>query len=198
MSKFCVETTLDLQRGNFLLNNVKMQVYEDHKAQHTVIIKGDVKNGENILTRVHSQCHTGDLFGSLHCDCGEQLTKTFELIAKQDQGIIIYLDGHEGRGIGLVNKLKAYNLQQTKSLNTLEANEALGFKKDSRSYVIVNDILQSLQVKTICLLTNNPDKKTALKAWLASTLPLTTTPNEKNLKYLLSKKDLCDHIDLIT
>jgi len=166
-----------------------------NNEHHLAIVKGDVKNAEKVLTRIHSECLTGDIFHSLKCDCGNQLIKTLELIQTNENGIILYMR-QEGRGIGLLNKLKAYELQE-KGLDTVEANEKLGFADDLREYFISAQMLKFLEVKSINLLSNNPAKITELKKYdikINQSLPLITEINEYNKNYLLTKETKMNHI----
>lgn len=172
----------------------KISIYKSlqDNREHAVLTLGQVKNGA--LTRIHSQCLTGDTFTSLRCDCGEQLKKSMRIINKKGSGIILYLN-QEGRGIGLTNKIKAYNLQD-KGYDTVEANEALGFPKDSRSYEIAADILKDLGVSKIFLLTNNPDKADQLSKYgilVSKRVSLEIRPNKIDLDYLKVKKNKMNH-----
>lgn len=154
----------------------------------------DGKNEEPVLVRIHSECITGDLFGSTRCDCGEQLERAMELMSKQG-GVIIYLR-QEGRGIGLINKLKAYNLQD-KGADTIDANVMLGHEADERTYEIAREILKDLGIKKIDLLTNNPDKVDAFRSdeiELRSRVPLVIRPRLENEKYLKTKERLMGHL----
>jgi len=149
---------------------------------------------ESILVRVHSACLTGDVFGSLRCDCGKQLEKAMQMIAQEKKGVILYMN-QEGRGIGLVEKLRAYSLQDN-GMDTVEANEALGHKADLRDYGIGAQILVDLGVKQIRLLTNNPRKIVGLEGYglkVAQRVPLEIEPNQENYKYLKTKKDKLGH-----
>lgn len=171
-----------------------LTIYKSLKdnSEHAVLTLGQIKKG--ILTRIHSQCLTGDTFASLRCDCGEQLKKSMRIISKNGSGIIIYLN-QEGRGIGLTNKIKAYGLQD-KGYDTVEANEALGFPKDSRNYGIAAEILKDLSAIDINLLTNNPDKKDQLNKYginVLKKIPLEIKPNNVDLNYLKVKKQKMNH-----
>lgn len=186
------ETTLPTEFGVF-----KLILYEStiDKNYNLALLMGEVKQGEPILVRVHSQCLTGDVFGSLRCDCGGQLHKALEIIAQEGKGIILYMS-QEGRGIGLVNKIKAYNLQD-KGMDTVEANEALGFAADLRDYGIGAQILVDLGVKKIRLLTNNPRKIVGLEGYgleIVERLALKTELTSLNKEYLKTKKEKLGHI----
>lgn len=179
--------------GDFLIH-----LYKDSTTttEHVVLIMGNVHLQENVLTRVHSECLTGDILSSLRCDCGEQLKLAQKLIAKEGNGAIIYLRDHEGRGIGLSNKIKAYALQD-EGLDTVEANIALGFPVDSRSFDIAAEILLDLNIKSIRLMSNNPSKCEALKVkgiLIDSLVPLEINSNISNKKYLQTKKYKLGHL----
>ncbi len=172
----------------------KIIIYKcsDINLEHAVLTLGELR--KPVLTRIHSQCLTGDTFFSLRCDCGEQLKKSMKLISKKGAGIILYLN-QEGRGIGLTNKIKAYALQD-KGYDTVEANEALGFPGDLRSYEIAADILKDLGALDIDLLTNNPDKKDQLAKFginIIKRVPLEIKPNKVDLNYLKIKKRKMNH-----
>ncbi|MCP4746414.1 MAG: bifunctional 3,4-dihydroxy-2-butanone-4-phosphate synthase/GTP cyclohydrolase II [Desulfobacteraceae bacterium] len=157
---------------------------------HIALVKGDVDTGEPVLVRMHSECMTGDIFGSLRCDCGDQLHHAMSMMEKEGKGVIVYLR-QEGRGIGLVNKLKAYALQTEKGLDTVEANRRLGFEDDLRDYGIGAQILRNLGVRKMRLLTNNPKKMAGLQGYglsIAEQIPIQVSPNEHNRCYLECKK----------
>jgi 3,4-dihydroxy 2-butanone 4-phosphate synthase / GTP cyclohydrolase II len=161
---------------------------------HTALQKGNWTADEPVLVRVHSSCITGDIFGSCRCDCGEQLQAAMEYIEQAGQGLVLYMM-QEGRGIGLVNKLKAYKLQE-QGLDTVEANLQLGFREDERDYTATAEILTLLNARKIRLLTNNPQKKTDLVRFgidIVEIVPIQIPPNRHNLKYLQTKRDKMGH-----
>jgi len=175
----------------------RLHAYLDKLTQevHLALVKGDVRGKENVLVRVHSQCITGDIFGSLRCDCGDQLHKAMEMIDKEGLGVLLYMR-QEGRGIGLVNKLKAYHYQDL-GYDTVEANEKLGFPPDLRDYGIGAQILVDLGLSTIRLLTNNPRKIVGLEGYglkVVERIPIITKPNPENLRYLTVKRDKLGHL----
>ncbi|NGX42200.1 MAG: Riboflavin biosynthesis protein RibBA [Chlamydiae bacterium] len=164
--------------------------------QHIALVKGEVCGHENVLVRVHSECLTGDVFGSRRCDCGSQLELAFKKIKQEDKGVIIYLRGHEGRGIGLGHKLRAYCLQD-EGKDTVEANVELGFAVDSREYGVGAQILADLGVTTIRLMTNNPAKYGGLEGYdldIVGRVSLTTKATKENLRYLTTKKEKLGHL----
>jgi 3,4-dihydroxy 2-butanone 4-phosphate synthase/GTP cyclohydrolase II len=161
---------------------------------HVALVKGHVDGAENVLVRVHSECLTGDVFHSLRCDCGEQLEQALAQIAGEDRGVLLYM-AQEGRGIGLLNKLKAYELQET-GLDTVEANMELGFPADARDWGIGNQILADLGLTTIRILTNNPKKITGLEGFgltVVEQVPIETSPTAENRHYLETKRDKLGH-----
>ena len=161
---------------------------------HVALVKGDVEGEENVLVRVHSECLTGDVFHSLRCDCGEQLELALERIAAEPQGVLLYM-AQEGRGIGLLNKLKAYELQEA-GLDTVEANLELGFAADLREYGIGSQILADLGLTTIRILTNNPKKMTGIEGFgltVVEQVPIEVSPNAENRRYLETKREKLGH-----
>jgi 3,4-dihydroxy 2-butanone 4-phosphate synthase/GTP cyclohydrolase II len=156
--------------------------------EHLALVKGDITPEKDVLVRVHSQCLTGDVFGSYRCDCGNQLEKAMEMVQKEDTGVILYMQ-QEGRGIGLANKLKAYALQD-QGRDTVEANEDLGFEADLRDYGVGAQILSALGVRNMRLMTNNPQKIKGLEGYglvIKDRVPIETLPRPENIKYLLTK-----------
>jgi len=175
----------------------KLIVYENDvdEMKHLALVKGDIQLGDEVLVRVHSECLTGDVFGSMRCDCGEQLQTAMEMVAKEGKGVIVYMH-QEGRGIGLVNKVKAYELQEL-GKDTVEANLELGFKEDLRDYGIGAQILVDLGVKKIRLLTNNPKKVVGLEGYgmtIVERVPIEMQPNKINVRYLKTKKEKMGHL----
>jgi 3,4-dihydroxy 2-butanone 4-phosphate synthase/GTP cyclohydrolase II len=173
--------------------------YEDRISgdNHLALIKGEWQEDDPVLVRVHSQCVTGDIFGSLRCDCGEQLGRALRQVEESGRGAVLYMK-QEGRGIGLINKLRAYELQE-KGLDTVEANEALGFQMDHRDYGIGCQILRDLGIRKLSLLTNNPNKRVALAGYgleIVERVPLEIVPNGENARYLKTKRDRMGHLIL--
>ena len=186
------QANLPTRYGQFTAVAYKSTIDPD---QHVALVKGEISNEEPVLVRVHSECLTGDVFGSLRCDCGEQIEKALNIIAEEGKGVLLYMR-QEGRGIGLHNKIAAYALQD-KGLDTVEANESLGFPADLRDYGIGAQILADLGVKKIRLLTNNPKKVVGLEGYglhVVETVPLQVEPNPLNLHYLETKKQKLGHI----
>jgi 3,4-dihydroxy 2-butanone 4-phosphate synthase/GTP cyclohydrolase II len=161
---------------------------------HLALVKGDIDGVADVLVRVHSECLTGDVFHSLRCDCGEQLEQALQQIAREDRGVLLYM-AQEGRGIGLLNKLKAYELQEG-GLDTVEANLELGFPADAREWGIGNQILADLGLSTIRILTNNPKKISGLEGYgltVTEQVPIETSPNAENRRYLAAKREKLGH-----
>ena len=186
------ETKLPTKFGEFRIIVFKNEV--DHK-EHLMIVKGDVRGKSDVLMRIHSECLTGDVFGSHRCDCGEQLENAVRCIEEQGEGIVIYMR-QEGRGIGLTNKIKAYTLQD-QGYDTVEANVKLGFPPDMREYSLAAQMLRELDVKSVKLLTNNPEKKEDLERWgitVSKRVPIVIKANSINAKYLSTKKEKMRHM----
>ncbi|MBO4282656.1 MAG: bifunctional 3,4-dihydroxy-2-butanone-4-phosphate synthase/GTP cyclohydrolase II [Bacteroidales bacterium] len=185
------EVFLPTEWGNFQLIAYTQL---DNGATHLALKKGEWEENEPVLVRVHSSCATGDIFGSCKCDCGDQLHRAMQMVEKEGKGLIVYMS-QEGRGIGLVNKLRAYHLQE-QGLDTVEANIRLGFKPDERDYGIGAQILRDLNVSKMRLITNNPVKRSGLEGYgleIAETVPLLITPNEYNKRYLKTKQERMGH-----
>ncbi|MDP7117213.1 MAG: GTP cyclohydrolase II [Acidimicrobiales bacterium] len=164
--------------------------------EHLALVLGDVA-GEDVVARVHSECLTGDVFGSRRCDCGAQLEMSLERIAEEGRGVVVYLRGHEGRGIGLAEKLRAYRLQD-EGLDTIEANLELGHAADERNYAVAAQVLSNLGVESVVLLTNNPAKVgglTELGVRVVGRLSLWSEPTVENERYLSTKRSRLGHLD---
>ena len=165
-------------------------------AEHVAFVCGDVAGQSDVLVRVHSECLTGDVFGSLRCDCGLQLDRALERIAREGRGVVVYLRGHEGRGIGLGHKLRAYSLQD-QGRDTVEANLELGFPADSREYGIGAQILVDLGVTTMRFMTNNPAKYGGIEGYgldIVERIPMPVVPNDENIAYLRAKQEKLGHL----
>ena len=192
--KRVVSTHFPTKYGEFLLHLYESDIDEHH---HLALVKGKINPEEPVLVRVHSECLTGDVLGSMRCDCGEQLHKALQRINEEGKGIFLYMR-QEGRGIGLGNKIRAYQLQD-EGKDTVEANEELGFPADLRDYGIGAQILVDLGVKKLCLLTNNPKKIVGLKGYgleVVKRVPVEISPNPVNAKYLITKRDKLGHLIL--
>lgn len=193
-----VEARIPTRHGEFQAIGYRSLVDD---RQHMVLVRGDVGDGEGILTRVHSECLTGDVFGSLRCDCGEQLDYALEKVAEEGRGVVLYIRGHEGRGIGLLHKLAAYRLQD-EGFDTVDANVNLGLPVDSRDYGVGSQILYDVGVRSMRLLTNNPVKRAGIEGYGLSILervPIQLPANAENKSYLRAKADRLGHeLDLDT
>lgn len=189
---FVADSLLPTRHGSF-----RIHAFEDSESgkEHVALVMGQVDDGEPVLMRVHSECLTGDGFGSLRCDCGPQLEAAMAKVAAAGRGVILYLR-QEGRGIGLLNKIRAYHLQD-EGADTVEANEQLGFAPDLREYSMCEDMLAHLGIKTVRLMTNNPRKVAALEAHgitVVERVPLLTGRNPHNAHYLDTKHDKLGHM----
>jgi 3,4-dihydroxy 2-butanone 4-phosphate synthase/GTP cyclohydrolase II len=185
-------TTLPTKHGTFDLYGYRSAIDVD---EHAALVMGDISGPDPVLVRVHSQCVTGDVFGSQRCDCGDQMDLALAQIASEGRGVLVYMR-QEGRGIGFHNKVKAYALQENEGLDTVEANEALGFAADRRDYGIGMQILLDLGLSRIKLLTNNPQKRAGIEGYgleVVERVPIMATPNPHNWRYLETKRDKLGH-----
>ena len=188
------EATLPTAAGGLF----RAVVYENDidGVDHIALVKGEIDGDEPVLVRVHSECLTGDAFGSLRCDCGEQLEAAMKMIDAEGRGVILYMR-QEGRGIGLKNKIRAYALQEREGLDTVQANERLGFPPDLRDYGVGAQVLIDLGVRKMRLITNNPGKRAGIEGYglvIVERIPLEIQPNEQNLEYLRTKKEKLGHV----
>jgi len=187
------EASIPTEHGDF--RSIAYESIVDGRT-HVALVTGDMGDGADVLTRVHSECLTGDVFGSLRCDCGEQLERAMEMIGHEGRGVILYIRGHEGRAIGIAHKLRAYELQE-RGRDTVEANLELGFPADQRDYGIGAQILYDLGVRSMRLLTNNPEKRAGLEGHglvITERLPLQTDPTPQNVGYLRAKREKLGHL----
>ncbi|MBN1620490.1 bifunctional 3,4-dihydroxy-2-butanone-4-phosphate synthase/GTP cyclohydrolase II [candidate division WOR-3 bacterium] len=190
--KRAASATIPTKWGDF-----KLYLYETDMNNdiHAALVKGDISSKESVLVRVHSECFTGDVFGSMKCDCGDQLHSAMKMIGDEGVGVLLYMR-QEGRGIGLVNKIRAYSLQE-KGYDTVDANLCLGFKPDERDYGIGAQILSDLGLTKIKVMTNNPKKLIGLGSFglsIVERVPIETQPHDKNIEYLKTKKEKLGHI----
>jgi 3,4-dihydroxy 2-butanone 4-phosphate synthase / GTP cyclohydrolase II len=188
-----IEAAVPTKYGKFRAMGYRSAV---DSREHVAFVMGDIGGGEDVLTRVHSECLTGDVFGSLRCDCGRQLDRALELVAEEGRGVVLYIRGHEGRGIGLFAKLQAYKLQED-GMDTVEANQELGLPVDSRDYGIGAQILYDIGVRSMRLLTNNPTKRAGIEGYgltIAERVPLLTDVTAHNRQYLKAKADKMGHV----
>ncbi len=187
------EANLPTKYGEFIIKGFIDSIQNE---THIALVQGEVNTDEPVLVRVHSQCLTGDTFGSLKCDCGTQLQKALEIINDEGRGVVLYLTNQEGRGIGLLEKIKAYKLQEH-GMDTVEANLKLGFQADQRDYGIGAQILRRLGIKKMRLMTNNPAKYIALSGYgleITERMPVEVEPNKINVAYMRTKKEKMGHI----
>lgn len=186
------EVTMPTEWGEFRLIPFRQK---SNGLEHIALFKGDIRNGEDVLVRVHSSCMTGDIFGSQRCECGEQLHKAMQMIEAEGRGLIIYLN-QEGRGIGLMDKIRAYKLQE-QGLDTVDANLHLGHNADERDYGVGAHILRELGVSRMRLMTNNPVKRVGLEAYgleISEIVPVEVAPNKHNAYYMQTKKERMGHV----
>ena len=187
-----VEARIPTRHGEFAAIGYRSLVDD---RQHIALVRGDIGDGEGVLTRVHSECLTGDVFGSMRCDCGEQLDYALAAVAEEGRGVVLYIRGHEGRGIGLLHKLAAYRLQD-EGFDTVDANVNLGLPVDSRDYGVGSQILYAIGVRSMRLLTNNPVKRAAIEGYglsIQERIPISLPANEENRGYLQTKADRLGH-----
>jgi 3,4-dihydroxy 2-butanone 4-phosphate synthase / GTP cyclohydrolase II len=186
------ETVLPTRHGPFRAVGYRTLIDGN---EHVALVRGDVSDGRPVLVRVHSECLTGDVFGSLRCDCGQQLDASLAAVNEEGRGVVLYMRGHEGRGIGLVHKLQAYQLQDL-GADTLDANLELGLPADARDYGIGAQILVDLGIREMRLLSNNPDKRAGLEGYglsIVERIPLPVSSTPHNRRYLETKRDRMGH-----
>lgn len=186
-------SALPTRHGDF-----RIHVFSNDRdtTEHVAMVRGDVWGAREVLARVHSECLTGDIMSSLRCDCREQLASALEAVGKEERGIVLYLR-QEGRGIGLANKIRAYHLQQSLGLDTVDANLALGFRDDERDYGVAVAMLRTLGVRSVALMTNNPDKVRQLRRHgmpVARRVPHAVAPGQHNREYLATKARRSGHL----
>jgi 3,4-dihydroxy 2-butanone 4-phosphate synthase/GTP cyclohydrolase II len=184
---------LPTPHGDFVAIGYQSTINQD---EHLALVLGDVATEDPVLVRVHSECLTGDVFGSLRCDCGEQLDRALAMIAAAGRGVVVYLRGQEGRGIGLHNKLKAYKLQE-EGLDTVDANLQLGLPRDARQFGIGSQILADLGLKRLRIITNNPEKRSGIEGYgleIVEQIPVVVPPNPHNAAYLRTKQERMGHL----
>jgi 3,4-dihydroxy 2-butanone 4-phosphate synthase/GTP cyclohydrolase II len=187
------EARIPLDSGVFRAVGYRASVDD---TEHVALVYGDLGDGEDVLVRVHSECLTGDVFGSLRCDCGPQLQAALERVAEAGRGVVLYMRGHEGRGIGLIHKLQAYQLQDL-GRDTVDANLELGLPADARDYGTGAQILADLGIKSMRLLTNNPAKRAGLEGYglvVLGRVPMPVRPHPENVRYLRTKRDRMGHL----
>ncbi len=187
------ESALVTRRGEFRAVAFRT---EDHGPEHLALVHGEPAGREGVLVRVHSECLTGDVFGALRCECGAQLAAALDAIAAEPHGVLVYLRGHEGRGIGLVAKTRTHVLQDEQGLDTVDSATALGLPVDVRDFSPAARVLRHIGVASVRVLTNNPDKTEALEAHgvaVASRVPLLAPADEHNVRYLTAKRDRLGH-----
>ncbi|RJQ73859.1 GTP cyclohydrolase II [Pseudonocardiaceae bacterium YIM PH 21723] len=185
------ESDLVTRRGRF-----RAVAFRSHGHEHMALTYGKIRMRENVLIRIHSECMTGDIFGAMRCECGEQLNAALDTIVREGSGILIYLRGHEGRGIGLVEKVRTHILQDEQGMDTLDSATSLGLPIDIRDYAPAGVVLRHLRVQSVRLLSNNPDKFKALEDQgirVAGRVPLLIPPNDHNINYLTAKRDRLGH-----
>ncbi len=193
--RVCVEAVSDLPT-RFGVFRIYVFSNDQDAREHVAMVRGEVWGATNVLTRLHSECLTGDIMSSLRCDCREQLERGLERVGAEAQGVVLYLR-QEGRGIGLANKIRAYKLQQEQGLDTVDANLALGFRDDERDYGVAAAMLRTLGVRSVDVLTNNPDKVRQLRRFgmpVTSRVPHAIEPGEHNRAYLATKAARSGHV----
>ena len=191
--EFVAEARIPTKHGEFRAVGYRSLIDD---VEHVALVRGEIGTGERVLVRVHSECLTGDIFGSTRCDCGPQLDAALAAVAAEDRGVVLYVRGHEGRGVGLMHKLQAYQLQDD-GQDTVDANLTLGLPADARDYGTGAQILVDLGIRTMRLLSNNPTKRAGLEGYgleIVERVPLPVTPTSENIRYLRTKRDRMGHL----